>query len=785
MRKTDFKFLLSFFITGLIFFPVHLFSQVDSTQSTHSSTKPKIGVVLSGGGALGMAHIGVLKVLEERGIKPDFIVGTSMGSVVGGLYALGYTADEIQALTQTMNWELILSSYIPLTYVAYEEKADYERYTISFPFKKGKPTLPTGLIESQLLLEKLTEFTWSGINYESFDDYPIPFRCVATDVSTGKEKIFDSGSLAIAMRSSMAIPTVFTAVNLDSTLYVDGGAINNYPVDLARSLGADYIIGSDVTSGIKHAYDIDNMVGILYQVAMYPSLWKMAENIANTDVYIHPDVSAFTAADFVKSDFIIQKGKEEATKQIDKLDSLCVSIGHKTQKIENHILPYPDTILLTHVDYNTGNPLHIDQINDGVDCSVGTNLEIKSFKHYVRLMYGSLKYRTITYWAEPDSMVEDAYTFDMHFDKNPKTNIKVGLQYDNVFSVGIATNFTTHDFLVKNSRLKLKMDVSPNFKGEIEVLKYFGKKNYFNMLVDYSFYALNTPIYSSGNLNEYVQSNTHQFTAKFQTNNKLNSKFGVGYFFYNNRGTSVIGDNVFKGVKLNSTHNILFAEYQINTLNKNYHPTWGARLSVRADVVMSNQYKIKYPKNQKFIDYPVDSIMVPISEAEFNQIVSQFLTPKTVYTNVFMKYKQIFRVSKSLKFITNLGTALTFGPTQDEQIYRYFNTGGNVKMFYFDYQVYGLNYAESQTNNLAVMRADFQYSPVKHLFVYMGVNYLMFKDYGIGKKAPTNGTYIDSELFGYGLNLAYKTPVGPVELGASLNNRDKSVRWNFQIGFQF
>jgi len=632
----------------------------------------------------------------------------------------------------------------------------------------------------------LTEFTWSGINYESFDDYPIPFRCVATDVSTGKAKIFDQGSLAMAMRASMAIPTVFTAVNLDSTLYVDGGTVNNFPVDVARSLGADYIIGSDVTSGIKHAYDIDNMVGILYQVAMYPSLLKMEENIANTDVYIHPDVTAFTASDFLKTDSIIQTGIIAANKQLDDLDSLCNAIGYHKQVIENQVLRYPDTILLTHVNYNTEDPLHIDQINDGVDCSVGSQLEIKPFKHDVRLMYGSLKYKSITYWAEPDTSVNGAYNFDMHFDKNPRTDLKVGVHYDNVFSIGIVTDLTTHDFIVKNSRLKLKIDISPNFKGEIEILKHFGKKNYFNMLVDYSFFALNTPIYSGGDLDEVIQNNTHQFSAKLQTNHRLNSKLGIGYYYYNSIGQSKIGNDLTKDIKQRSSHNILFAEFQLNTLNKNYHPTWGSRLSIRADFVLSNKYEVKFPKGQEYIDFPIDSgLIIPISEDQINTIVDEVYTPKDVYMNLFLKYKQIFRVSNKVKFITNIGTALTLGSSDSLNFYRYFNTGGNVKMFYFDYQVYGLNYAESQTNNLAVMRADFQYSPMKNLFVYVGANFLVFKDYGLGKTAPTYGSYIDSEVFGYGLNLAYKTPLGPVELGASLNNRDKSVRWNFQIGFQF
>ena len=199
---------------------------------------------------------------------------------------------------------------------------------------------------------------------------------------------------------------------------------------------------------------------------------------------------------------------------------------------------------------------------------------------------------------------------------------------------------------------------------------------------------------------------------------------------------------------------------------------------------MSNSYKSKLPKGQDYIQVKGDTSIIQVSKEVIDNYLHE-ITPQNIYANIFVKYKQIFKISKNLKFITNIGTALTIGPTDEEKYYRYFNTGGNVKLFYFDYQVYGLNYSESQTNNLAVLRADFQYSPVKHLYLYAGANYLMFKDSGLGVKAPTNGSYIDSELFGYGLNVAYKTAFGPVELGTSFNNRDKSVRWNFQIGFQF
>ncbi|MGB0391697.1 MAG: patatin-like phospholipase family protein, partial [Salibacteraceae bacterium] len=368
-------------------------------------SNPKIGLVLSGGGALGLAHIGVLKVLEEKGIRPDFVVGTSMGSIVGGLYALGYTPEEIEEFVVNADWEEILSKNIPLNFVVTEEKYDYGRYLIDFPFKNGKPKLPSGLIEGQLLTEALIEYTWSGTNYSSFDEFPIPFRCVGTDVSNGNEIIFKDGSLALAMRSSMAIPTVFTPVGLDSTLVVDGGVVNNFPVDIAQEMGADYIIGVNVTSGFKNAHDIDNMVGILYQIAMLPSNEKLEEHIKLTDVYIHPDVSNFSASDFKKAIEIIATGEDMARKNINLFDSLINVANYSSQPVVRKVIPPVDSIFVSQINYHSANPKKNDfHLFEKLEREPNNILNLKSYKTDTRFLYGTLKYKNINYWAHPDTL---------------------------------------------------------------------------------------------------------------------------------------------------------------------------------------------------------------------------------------------------------------------------------------------------------------------------------------------------------------------------------------------
>ncbi|MCD4683849.1 MAG: patatin-like phospholipase family protein, partial [Bacteroidales bacterium] len=234
--------------------------------------RPKIGLVLSGGGAKGIAHIGILKAMEKEGIRPDYITGTSMGSIIGGLYALGYSADQLDTIIRQIDWGEALSNNIQLQYIAYEEKEYYNRYLIELPFENGKLKLPSGVIHGQMLGEMLARYAWPAKDYTSFDEFPIPFRCVATDVGTGKPIVFSEGSLAMAMRASMAIPTAFTPVDLDSTLAVDGGVVNNFPVEEVIEMGADIVIGVSVGDGLIPAKELSGMTDILFQISMIPSL---------------------------------------------------------------------------------------------------------------------------------------------------------------------------------------------------------------------------------------------------------------------------------------------------------------------------------------------------------------------------------------------------------------------------------------------------------------------------------------------------------------------------------
>lgn len=238
--RTGLQFLL------LIAFITSSYSQSVIDSSVVKPRRPKIGLVLSGGGAKGLAHVGVLKVLEEAGIVPDYITGTSMGSIIGGLYAIGYTPDEIYNLVTTADWEQLLSKEIDLNSIVIEEKADYGRYLAEMPFSTKDIALPSGLIEGEKFSLLFSQLAWCAAGTDSFTRYPIPFKCYGVDLIDGKLVEFNHGDLALAMRSSMSIPSIFTPVLIqnqeDTLLMLDGGVLRNFPVEEVKAMGADIII---------------------------------------------------------------------------------------------------------------------------------------------------------------------------------------------------------------------------------------------------------------------------------------------------------------------------------------------------------------------------------------------------------------------------------------------------------------------------------------------------------------------------------------------------------------
>ncbi len=311
--------------------------EILSTENTPVEIYPKVGLVLSGGGARGFAHIGALKVLEEIGMPIDYIVGTSMGSIVGGLYAIGYSADEIEKLVHEVDWEELFSDTPPRNLWSYQKKRASAKYILEVGFNWDGFVVPKGLTAGQKISNLMAFLTLRASDIEHFDDFPIPYRAVATDIVTGEEIVLDHGSLPEAMRASMAVPGVFTPVTIDEHLLVDGGVVKNLPVDVVKKMGADLVIAIDVSSPLKSQEKLGNPLSILNQMIGLQILRSTEEQRKLADFVIITDLGEYSATSFGNGPEIIALGEKSTRAKVDELQNLLQKI--RETRPSSRVLP--------------------------------------------------------------------------------------------------------------------------------------------------------------------------------------------------------------------------------------------------------------------------------------------------------------------------------------------------------------------------------------------------------------------------------------------------------------
>ncbi len=452
-KLTTFLSLFSFF-----FF---LFSQNSYAQDT--IPRKKIGLVLSGGGAKGFAHIGVLKVLEEAGVKIDYIGGTSMGAVVGGLYASGYNATQIDSIFYNTNFDELLQDYIPRSSKSFYEKRNDEMYAISLPFNKFKIGIPVALSKGMYNYNMLAKLTHNVRHIRDFSKLPIPFVCVATDIETGQEVMLKSGYLTQAMMASSAFPSLFSPVEIDGKILIDGGVTNNYPVEELRRMGAEIIIGVDVQDDLKDRDALKDATRILVQITNLDMINKMKEKVKQTDIYIKPDISNYGVISFDQGRDIIKKGEEAAMALYDEIKKYGnPSLVNKVQKLHKT----DDKIDLQGIT--------ISKMDNYTRAYVLGKLRFKSPKeiNYNELKTGinninaTQNFSRISYSLEPKDG-GDELKINLSENEN-KTFLKFGLHYDGLYKSAILVNVTHKKSLFKNDVLSADLALGDNIRYNLD-----------------------------------------------------------------------------------------------------------------------------------------------------------------------------------------------------------------------------------------------------------------------------------------------------------------------------
>jgi NTE family protein len=361
-----------------------------------------IGLVLGGGGARGAAHIGVLKVLERERVPICRIAGTSMGAIVGGLYASGYSAQEIEAILAAINWKDILNDDPPRTDFPMRRKNDTLRYLLDAKLgvRDGSIQLPRGVIQGQKLLTLLRRLTLHTWRTPVFDDLPIPFRAVATDIATGEAVVFERGDLALAIRASMSVPAAFAPLRVDGRLLVDGGIVNNVPVDVVRAMGADRVIVVDVGAPLLKDSELTSPFAITMQMLDVLMKQRTAQVLAAmdpADIKIVPDLGDFGSASFDRAVAAIAPGEAAATRMLPRLRELAISEAAFAQLASSRRREELDAPLVEFLDVVTRRSKTAGYVARELEGFEGKPLDALAIERRVNSVYGQGNYERISW----------------------------------------------------------------------------------------------------------------------------------------------------------------------------------------------------------------------------------------------------------------------------------------------------------------------------------------------------------------------------------------------------
>jgi NTE family protein len=430
----------------------------------------KIGLALSGGGARGLAHIGVLKVIDELDIPIDYIAGTSTGAIVGGLYAMGYSGDEIEEIILDMNWPGILSDKISREDVYIGQKR-WKPYTNFFFALNDNfiPRLPKALFAGNKLINKLFDITYPVSHINNFDDLIIPFRCTATDVVTGELKVFSKGAIYEAIRASMSVPTIFQPFQLEDQLFIDGGINANLPVEIVSLMGADYIIGVQTTSNLRNEDELITLIDVLNQTINYKSSENVIESAQLCDLLIKPDLDNISNLDFNKKKEIILLGEEAARTYFSQFNEFYKAVPRQKEEKNEFIT---EKIKFSKISVKGNKYLSNSKVNEFVGLHINeyyTKKKIlKAFKHAFNSELFLIIYPKIEF-------INGSYILVIKVKEKNRKHLSLNFSYNNnnEFVGGITVEL--NNYIQRNSKMLFNLQLGNKTEINIDYVKNFGK----------------------------------------------------------------------------------------------------------------------------------------------------------------------------------------------------------------------------------------------------------------------------------------------------------------------
>ncbi|WP_419869827.1 patatin-like phospholipase family protein [Chryseobacterium sp. CT-SW4] len=787
---------MKFYILFLfLVFSVGIYGQDSLVTAPNITKDTKFGLALSGGGAKGFAHIGILKTLDSLGIKVDYITGTSMGGILGGLYAMGYSGKELKSMIYSTDWKRVLSNKIPYNKVNISEKDEYNKYIIEFPVIHGMPSLPSSFIEGQYMSEVLNTLTFPAKHINDFHQLPIPVELTSSDIVNGGLVMQKEGSLPLAIRSTLAIPAAFAPVYINGRLLVDGGLDRNFPVQEVKNMGAQYIIGGYTGFRLFTKEEIENPMKMIYQTHAFRSVedFNHQKEMSNILVDFVSPLNNYTTKDFKNYKEIIKIGEQTAKKHLPEFIALAkaqreAGITYEHKLIEEVKLP---TIQFTYSEDNgtpLDNPSEVESIQKLMNLEAGKYYDAETVNAAIDRVFGMRQYERVYYTY---TRADNGLIMNIFIKRNRSAAFKLALHYDNEQSVGIIVNYTYRDYTKAKLRALATVDIAERLKARLQFQKFLDnglrwwistegsishlKNNDLLLRVAQAGIDTINNIYIPEHIYRSINVNT-----AINYSVSPNAMAAIGVEFNSERIYRLL-DKIGQAVTsfydkriYQHTNFDLFFKFNQNSFNKRFYPSsgnnlmfitkyyWGDRYNLYdLEKMQPNLYDYLTPDFQDYVT-PRNLISLTVNENYVQPVTTRFSIKANAFLGAQFSPKKISPEETPYLFINqryNLGGSE-------------YNTGGYSPEFN------GFRQREILAGSAAKVGIDFQYQLLNNLYITPSIQYASVSDVLSPFKDSVN-------ILGYGLNLGYESILEPINFNISKNNYTDIWRAYFSIGFKF
>ena len=750
----------------VLMFTAVLVGSIMSAQSLQSGDqrpapqRAKVGVVLSGGGAKGMAHIGVLKVLEKAGIPVDIVTGTSMGSIIGGLYAIGYNANSLDSMVRVQDWSYVITDKEDLRRQNLSDRKKQNTYLFTTGMTIGKRDMQAGgIIKGKNLAELFQQLCVGYADSLDFThDLPIPFACVATDIIDNSEVDFHSGRLPQAMRASMAIPAAFSPVRIGDKVLVDGGLKNNYPADIAREMGAEVIIGVTVQGAPKEAEDLGGTMSILSQIIDVNCKNKLDENLAITDLHLQVDTKGYGSASFSKAaiDTLIRRGEEEAMCHWDEIIALKQRIGIDESFRPTILHPLRPQVMtekqqVTGYVFENMTPQAERFMRQKFHLNKTDSIDARLEQELTTSMRMDLFYQTAKCQLVPEG---NGVRVILSAGERKSVQLHTGVRYDTeeYAAVQLGLDIPLKTAIPINTDITLRLGKRMMARGEFTI----HPRSFTRPTLSYAFHRNDVDIYMDGDLDYNIRYN--QFQVEFLPVNfylrHFNLQMGLRWDFMHYRNK--LGSEASRQVTLENEHFFsYYARLDYNSEDNWYFPTRGARFKAEYSYVTNNFSKL----NDRAADGTKIGKKLGMSEVNANWRMTFSLNNR--FTLQPMLYSRLLFGSIIPPVFGNTIGGNWFGHYVEQQM----PFAGIGNMEYVDHQ-----FVSAQLQAQQRIGSN---------------NYVQFRVAGAQQSDRLKEILDYRTLLGGQLAYYYNTIAGPIGATIGYSNRTKKPYFFLNLGYEF